>query len=161
MMHDAKLNARGGAAVAVLSQMEAWEACLVLNLRLWCTGPEGQAEARAEYMRALPGEEARRAWHGFDTLMRTIIDTAWRPMVRHDVGCSCVGSDECIFLHMVRTAAEGHLNDAALIATLMTGPAHAERIALLAGDVGENARILQNTHSGTPKGVAPKVVRLH
>lgn len=152
---------RGGAAVATLAQMETWEAQLVLNLRLWCEGPLGQSRARADYKRAIPETDAKREWQAFDCLVRKLIDTAHRPLVRHDVGCNCVGSDECVFLNLVRTASEGHLNDAALIATLLSGPAHAEQIAIFAGQVGD---CLRRIHAG-PREFSTKharnVVRLH
>ena len=127
-------HARGGAAVAVLSRMDAWEADVVLSLRLWCEGPQGQAQV----------------WSAFR-----------RPLVRHDVGCACVGADEAIFLNLIRTAADGHLTDAALIATLLTGPAEAERIALLAGEVGACARRMNSSHDPIQPEAAPNVVRLH
>lgn len=151
---------RGGAAVAVLTHMDVWEAGLILNLRLWCAGPAGQGQVRADYDRALPVAEADRAWHAFDRLVRTLVATATRPMVRHDLGCTCAGSDECVFAHLVRTASDGHLNDAALIATLLTGPAHAEHIAVLAGEVGTCLRRIhaQPTEPAIP---ARAVVRMH
>lgn len=154
-------HARGGAAVGVLSQMEAWEANLVLNLRLWCEGPLGQQQVWAEYRKTLHGSEAQRECHTFEVLLRTLVATAHRPLVRHDVGCACVGADEGILVNLVRTASDGHLTDAALIATLMVGPAHAEQVALLAGQVGSCTRRI---HASTPElspAPTPNVVRLH
>ncbi|APX14081.1 hypothetical protein [Tateyamaria omphalii] len=155
-------QARGGATVNVLNRMEAWEAHLILNLRLWCEGPTGQHHARQDYLNALPAPEAERAWAAFQRLTRKILCTAPRPLVRHDVGCNCVGSDECVFVHLVRTASDGHLNDAALIATLLTGPAYAEHIALMAGEVGSTLRHIHDrqAQSFSPAN-APNVVRLH
>ena len=126
-------HARGGASVAVLNSLHGWESNLVMNLRLWCEGPVGQATVWNEYARCFPKGAALSEMQAFETLLRALIDHAMRPLVRHEVGCSCVGSDECVFLNLVKTASEGHLTDAALIATLMTGPAHAEHIAILAG----------------------------
>ncbi|MEM6889210.1 MAG: hypothetical protein AAF636_13840 [Pseudomonadota bacterium] len=154
-------HARGAAAVAVLSTMDAWEANLVLNLRLWCTGPQGQAQVWGEYRRALPGPAARRECHTFETLVRTLTALAHRPLVRHAVGCACVGADESIFVNLIRTAADGHLTDAALIATLLTGPSQAEQIAMLAGEVGSCARKIHSTQAKPTTLDAPNVVRLH
>ena len=154
-------HARGGATIAALNQMDAWEAKLVLNLRLWCEGPHGQAKACNAYVNALPASEAERAWHMFEGLVTKIIDTTTRPLVRHDVDCNCVGSDECVFVHLVRTASDGHLNDAALIATLLTGPAHAEHIAILAGEVGSALRHKRHKPAPHSPATAPNVVRLH
>lgn len=142
-MTDAR-SARGGATIGVLNRMEAWEANLVLNLRLWCEGPTGQAEVWNEYRRALPGAQARDECHAFESLIRALVSNAYRPLVRHDVGCACMGADEGAFLHLVRCAADGHLNDAALMASMLAGPSHADRIATLAGQVGICARQIHN-----------------
>lgn len=151
-------HARGGAAVAALNRMDDWEANLVLNLRLWCEGPTGQSQAREDYNGAFPKAEADKAWQIFEDLVNKILRTASRPLVRHSVGCNCVGSDECVFVHLVRTASDGHLNDAALIATLLSGPAHAEHIAIMAGEVGTAIRRIHKPFSLAP---APDPVRLH
>ncbi|WP_299687770.1 hypothetical protein [uncultured Tateyamaria sp.] len=152
---------RGGAAVAALNRMDTWEADLVLNLRLWCEGPPGQLRIRTAFETVLSGAAAARAWDDFDTLLRRIVATASRPMVRHDIGCNCVGSDECVFAHLVRTASDGHLNDAALIATLLVGPAHAEHIAILAGEVGSCARRIHHLHPHERIEAAHILTRLH
>lgn len=154
-------HTRGAAAVDVLSSMSAWEANLVLNLRLWCEGPQGQAQVWNEFRRSLKGDDAQRECRTFETLVRSIISAAHRPMVRHEVGCACVGSDEGIFLNLVRTASEGHLRDAALIATLLVGPAHAEHIAMLAGHVGECARKIHNKSNEYATQTAPQGILLH
>lgn len=154
-------HARGGASIAALNRMEAWEANLVLNLRLWCDGPTGQRQARADYADAFPIVEADRAWAMFDRLLTRIIGTAFRPLVRHEVGCNCVGADECVFVHLVRTASDGHLNDAALIATLLSGPAHAEHIAILAGEVGSALRRIHRKSKPHAPAATADVVRLH
>ena len=153
--------ARGGAAVASLNRMDAWEANLVLNLRLWCEGPKGKMQAREDYQAAFPASEVDRAWNMFEELVGKIISTASRPLVRHELSCNCVGSDECIFVHLVRTASEGHLNDAALITTLLCGPAHAEHIAVLAGEVGSSIRSVHRKPTRKPTANASNVVRLH
>ena len=152
---------RGGTAVAVLNGLDPWEAALVLNLRLWCEGPSGQMHIRNEFDTTLSQTDAVRAWKDFDNLVRRILTTALRPMVRHEVSCNCVGSDECVFAHLVGTASAGHLNDAALIATLLVGPAHAEHIALLAGEVGQCARRIHCTLRQTPTDDTRKVVHIH
>ncbi|MEO9515093.1 MAG: hypothetical protein ABJH45_04605 [Paracoccaceae bacterium] len=154
-------HARGGAAVAALNHMDAWEANLILNLRLWCEGPQGQAQAREDYNSAFPKSEADRAWGVFEKLLKTVFVTALRPLVRHDVDCSCAGSDECVFANLVRTASDGHLNDAALIATLLSGPAHAEHIAILAGEVGSAIRSIHRKSAPISPTDAPNAVRLH
>ncbi|WP_299288258.1 hypothetical protein [uncultured Tateyamaria sp.] len=149
-------HARSGSAIAALTNMDAWETDL--NLRLWCDGPHGQAQARHAYHNLLPDTEADRAWYMFETLVIKIVGTANHPLVRHALGCNCVGSDECVFVHLIRTASDGHLNDAALIATVLTG---AEHIAILAGEVGSIARTFHAKRNSQSPAAAPNVVRLH
>lgn len=154
-------HARGGAPVAVLNRLDAWEANLVLNLRLWCQGPSGQQQVWNDYATTFGGGVAQDEMRAFEELVLRILDNSSRPLVRHDVACSCVGSDECIFLNLVRTASEGHLADASLIATLLASPAHAEPIAILAGRVGEAARKIQLIAVRKDAQRHSNVVRLH
>lgn len=154
-------HTRGGTAVAALNRLEAWEANLVLNLRLWCEGPSGRQHARRDYTGAFPADKADQAWEAFEGLVQMIIRTAHRPLVRHDVGCNCVGSDEYVFVHLIRTASDGHLNDAALIATLLCGPAHAEHIAILAGEVGDTLRRIHRIAAPMAPPMPKRAARLH
>ena len=154
-------HVRGGASVAVLNRLDGWEANLVVNLRLWCEGPEGKAQVWNDYARTFQNPAATQEMQAFETLMTILIDHAIRPLVRHSVGCACVGSDECIFLNLVKTASDGHLNDAALIATLMAGPSKAEAIAMLAGQVGEGARKIVLKRTPRPEAGASNVIQLH
>ena len=131
---------RGGAAVAVLNTLDAWEADLILNLRLWCEGERGKRQVFEDYGGRLSAGDGADAFGAFEEFVELLVTSAFRPLVRHAVDCSCVGADESIFANLVRAASDGHLNDAALIATLMVGPARAEHIAILAGRVGETIR---------------------
>lgn len=154
-------QARGGAAVALLTSMEAWEAKLVLNLRLWCDGPDGQAQVWKEYREVLPCANAHDAYRQFELLLSTLARNAHRPLVTNTVEGASDGSDACILVNLVRFALDGHLNDAALVATLIVGPSSAEHVALLAGEVGTRARRIgaQSLSSKTKTG--PDVIRLH
>jgi len=131
--------ARGGATVGLLDQVDPWHAHLVLNLRLWCTGHRGRQQVCAAYHAALPGSVAQSAFEAFDLFLTTILSAARRPLMHHDVNCRCLSADERVVLTLVMDAAGGHLNDAALIASMIARPALAEHIAILAGQVGENA----------------------
>ncbi|MEL6313395.1 MAG: hypothetical protein AAFQ60_05010 [Pseudomonadota bacterium] len=153
--------ASGGASVAVLNQLNGWEANLILNLRLWCDSPNGKAQVWNDYARTFRSPLATHEMQAFETLIATLIEYAYRPLVRHDVNCACVGSDECVFLNLVKTASDGHLSDAALIATLIAGPTKAEAIAMLAGQVGEGARQIRPQNHDIDITHATNVVRLH
>ena len=154
---------RGGASVAVLNRLDGWEANLIVNLRLWCEGPDGRRQVWDDYARTFGPLLGREEMRAFETLLTTLIEYSMRPLVRHSVQCACVGSDECVFLNLVRTASDGHLNDAALIATLLTGPAQAEALAMLAGQVGEGARRLSLRPDSGPDPIPnnTNVIRLH
>lgn len=127
---------RGGEAVGMISTFAPWEVALIKTLRLWCDGHDGQIRIRRDLALVMTEAEADRRFEFFEDLVRTILCYARRPLVRHDFDCRCVGADEAVFANLVRTAATGDLGDAVLIATLMVGPAQAERIAMLAGEVG-------------------------
>ncbi|MEM6940420.1 MAG: hypothetical protein AAF943_01770 [Pseudomonadota bacterium] len=145
-------HARGGAAVGHLNTVERWEADLVVNLRLWCEGPQGRHQIRDDYDAAFPGEGASGEFEAFETLLHQIIAGARRPLVRHSVGCGCIGCDEAVFLNLVRTAAEGHAREAALIATLLLSAHQAEEVAQLARRVGLSA---QRMHNNIPEHITP------
>jgi len=142
-------DARGGAPVAELASLPPWEARLIRNLRHWFDGADGQAQVWADYLKHLPAQAAAAELRGFEHLLRLVLENASRPLVRHAPDCICVGSDECIFANLVSTASDGLLGDAALISTLLVGPAQAELVAVLAGQVGAG---LRTTFEGT--GVA-------
>lgn len=152
---------RGGAAVSVLNAMEAWEAEAILDLRLWCDGPHGQEIVWTAFSRHLPRESAKEEMHAFERLVSVITQNAHRPLVRHEVGCSCAGADECVFAHLVGTASEGHLNDAALIASLLVSPAQAEHVAILAGQVGCAIREIAERSLQQPPGGPDNILQLH
>ncbi|MEL7213164.1 MAG: hypothetical protein AAGK92_10910 [Pseudomonadota bacterium] len=154
-------HARGGAAVASLKSMRPSEARIVRNLRLWCEGPDGQAQVWIHYRTSFPGPRARVECKAFEMLLQIVISTAHRPLVRHEVACTCVGSDECIFLHLVNTAGHGHLRDAALIATLLVGPQYAEHVAGLAAQVGKGALSFDEDTPHLSTNTTGNVVRLH
>lgn len=147
--------------MGVLDRLDEWEASLVRRLRLWCEGPRGQEQILHEYLQALPAETAQTAYKAFDSLLRVIISNARRPLVRHDVECSCLGADESAFLHLVGFAADRHHSNAALMAALIAGPGNAEKIALLAHQVGVSAREVRSSLPDYASGTEQNVVRLH
>lgn len=157
----ASQNRSGAAPVGVLNRMEAWEANLVLNFRLWCEGPRGQTQVWTEFRNALPGKDAQSECQRFERLVHALINSARRPLMRHDVGCACVGSDECVVVNLVRTASDGFLEDATLIATLLVLPAHAEQVALLAAQVGDCARRIHYRSPEFSPEMTRSTARLH
>ena len=139
-------HATGGTPVAQMHRLPRWEAQMLMNFRLWCDGPEGQQDVWNEYRCALPYPEARCACRHLEMLILEIGRHAHRPLVRHQVGCACVGSDEAVFLNLLRTASKGNRRDASLIATLLVGATHAHDVAVLADQVGSCARRLAGSN---------------
>ncbi len=143
----------GGEAVGQLKHRSPWEVALIVGLRHWCDGPLGQATIQSDFSLALSESAAQRVYASFDQLLRLILQHAHRPLVRHDIDCPCCGADEAVFAQLVRTATSGDLHDAALMATLLAGPAKAELIAILAGEVGSAMQRMTENHA--PLGTLP------
>ncbi|WP_245818898.1 hypothetical protein [Marivita hallyeonensis] len=152
---------RGAMAVGQLAEVSAWEAELILNMRLWQDGPTGQAQVWSAYARAFRPGDARHRLRDFERLLSVIEANMLRPLLRHGVACRCVGSDEAIFANLVRFASNGELHEATLIATLLVRPAHAEHVALLAGEVGVATRELAKEHNTARDGLTAASLRLH
>lgn len=152
---------RGGASLRMLSTMQPWEAELILNLRLWCDGPDAQNHVCSAFGRALPKSVAQDELKTFENLVMMVTKYAHRPLVRHEVGCACVGSDECVFTHLVATASSGHLTDAALIASLLVSASQAEHVALLAGQVGSATKQIVAQHDIGTYATSANVIQLH
>ncbi|WP_375175553.1 hypothetical protein [Pseudooceanicola sp.] len=88
---------RGASAVGKLADLPAGEAWWVRALRLWCDGDSGQAALREELARRLGAEGAVAVFARFTDLMAMILHHTRRPLMRHSVGCVCVGADEAVF----------------------------------------------------------------
>lgn len=85
---------RGGAPVARLDELGAGEARVVRAFRHWCDGPPGLAVLGPELKAGLGARRAASALAHFDDCCRLAVGHASRPLVRHSVGCPCVGGDE-------------------------------------------------------------------
>ena len=127
---------RGGAPVGVLSDLADVEAAAVICLRLWCDGPDSKAAVRADFTDALGPEGGARAMREFEQLLGLCARHGRRPLMRHGVHCKCVGADEACFANCIAAAAEGDLNDAMLIATLLVRPDMAPMAVPLAAAFG-------------------------
>lgn len=127
----------GSAVVGRLTNLPAWEVELLLSLRFWMDGPEGQVRVWTSFSRCFGTIEGRRHLRLFEGMLGSLCSHARRPLVRHGLGCNCIGSDEAIFLNLVREAAKGDIAEAALIASLMVPAGQAELIALKAAEVGQ------------------------
>lgn len=155
------LAQRGGETVGMLAQRSPAEIAVIRALRLWCDGADGQHDLRQEFSAGLVSDDAARTFTNFDACVRLILRYASRNLVRNDVNSSYISADEAIFANLISTATSGHLQDASLIATLLCGPAQAERIALLAGEVGQSVKRLTQHANVIQPETHQVLARLH
>lgn len=136
---DSHRDRRGGAPVGYLKELPALEAAAVIYLRLWCSGPETQAQVWNDFAVQFGGREGSQKLKAFERLMSSITDTARRPVMRHHVECACLGADEAVFANLIGAAAnEDTIDDAALFAALLVRPGMATTIATRAQGVARS-----------------------
>ncbi|SFR59167.1 hypothetical protein SAMN04488005_3093 [Yoonia tamlensis] len=126
----------GGAAVGQLSEQPPLTRYVAMYFRMWCDGPEGQTAVWQDLAAGLGERHGRTAMENLETLFDLCARYRRRPLMRHAVGCKCLGADEACFSHFVTTAAEGDNQDAMLIATLIVRADIAPLITPLAADFG-------------------------
>lgn len=128
---------RGGAVVGQLDDLGPVEAGAVLFLRMWNDGPRSGARdggRQHAFMSELcSGSQAVEA---FDQICALCAKHGRRPLMRHAVGCNCVGADENCFAHMIGAAAEGTREDAMMMAALIVRPDFAPALAALSEQFG-------------------------
>ena len=138
----------GAAVVGSLCDVAPWEAELILTVRLWLSGPDGQVEVWNNFARLYGTAEARNEMRCLELLLGSLCTYGRRPLACHGFGCLCIGSDEAILRTLVDEAARGDLSEAALIASLMVPASHAEKVALMAARVG---RMMQELTRFAPR----------
>lgn len=126
----------GSSIVGRLTDIPPWEAELILSMRLWMDSHEGQAEVGKGFTRCFGPAGGRAEIRQFERLLTALCAYARRPLVRHGLGCVCIGSDEAVLQTFVREATRGDLAEAAMIASLIVPASHAEHVALMAAQVG-------------------------
>ena len=90
----------------------------------------------------------------FETLLTCLCSHARRPLVRHGLGCDCIGSDEAVLQTLVREAARGDLAEASMIASLLVPASHAEMVAIYAAQVGQAMKEMSR-HYKAAKTITP------
>jgi hypothetical protein len=139
---------RGGTSVGFINELDGVEAASVIYLRLWCNGPDAQAQVRDDFTSCLGATQGRKTLKSLEHLCHLCAQYGRRPLMRHSVSCKCLGSDESCFANFIGTAAAGDRDDAMLIATLLVRPDVAPVITALAADFGLG---LKRMHLRTPK----------
>lgn len=113
---------RGGAPVGYLRELDPVGAAAVLCLRLWCDGPEGQAQVRRDFATVFGVRGGRRVLASLEKLCALCLRHGRRPLMRHAVTCKCLGADESWFASFIGYASEGERDDALLIAMTIVRP---------------------------------------
>lgn len=133
---NAMVPHRGGAPVGYVTELGPVEAGAVFYLRLWCDGPDAQAQVWNDFATALGPEGGRKALKAFECLCELCVRHGRRPLMRHHVTCKCLGADESCFANFIGYASEGEREDALLIATTIVRPDMAPSLVGLAQDFG-------------------------
>lgn len=138
---------RGAAPVGRLQDLEPMEASVVLYLRTWMQGPQGRALVARDLIGGLGEAQGLPVSAAFDHLGELCLHHGRRPLMTHNTRCSCIGADEACFANFIASAAEGHDEDAMLMATLLVRSDYAPMLTHLARDVGiALSGMVQRTH---------------
>lgn len=129
-------SSRGAAPVGYLDDLGPVEAGAVLYLRMWSEGPDAQARVWNDFAACLGADQGRQALGAFEALCDLCARHGRRPLMRHQVGCRCLGADESCFANFVGYASEGAREDAILLAVNFIRPDMAGALAGLAEEVG-------------------------
>lgn len=119
-----------------VAELDPVESSAVLYLRMWCDGPDAQAQVWNDFATMLGPEAGQQALRSFEALCDLCACHARRPLMRHSVTCKCLGADEACFANFVGYASEGEREDALLIATTMVRPGMAPALVACAQQVG-------------------------
>ena len=107
-----------------------------MYLRLWSEGADGRADAASDFDIALGADQGRAAMLTLDRLCSLCAHHGRRPLVRHGLGCACLGADENCFAQMIAAASEGAREDAMMMASLIVRPDFAPALASLSEELG-------------------------
>jgi len=129
-------SSRGGAPVGRLTDLAPIEAGAVMYLRLWSEGTKGRADAASDFDIALGADQGRAAMLTLDRLCSLCANHGRRPLIRHGLGCACLGADENCFAQMIAAASEGAREDAMMMASLIVRPDFAPALASLSEELG-------------------------
>ncbi len=126
---------RGAAPVGTLADLPLLEQGAVLLMRQWCQDEDGRIAVAQDFTRAL-GEDGAQAVNLLAHLITLIVRYGRRPMMRHDLTCTCIGGDESAFAQMVAAAAAGDRDDAMAFALTMMPAEIAFEAVQTAGPLG-------------------------
>ncbi len=141
---------RGGAPVGHLAELGAVEAAAVIYWRLWADGLTGQRRVQADFCAVLGDKAGIDATDALAQIFDTCARHGRRPLMRHGLGCKCLGADESCIANFIGYGSEGRREDAALIATLLVTPDLCMPLAALAQTLGLALRRMALAKRPTP-----------
>lgn len=148
---------RGGAAVGRLADLAPVEAGAVMYLRMWSDSAHSRADAASDFDLALGRGLGKSAMSNLEQICSLCASHGRRPLIRHGLGCSCLGADESCFAQMIGAAADGQHEDAMMMAALIVRPDFAPSLAALSEQFGLALRRMtlpfqhgRVTHSPSP-----------
>jgi hypothetical protein len=151
---------RGGAPVGHIAELPPLERLAVLHLRQWCSGPEERETIALNFSRVFSPAAAAQEVNTLAALMDYLIAGQRRPVMRHDLACTCFGGDESAFAHMVAAATAGDREDAMAFALTLMRPDAAWQAVMAAEGVGlallRLSRVFAAAPFDTPAKPAPR-----
>ncbi|MEL6766516.1 MAG: hypothetical protein AAFP17_04995 [Pseudomonadota bacterium] len=126
----------GALPVGTMETLPALEAGAVRALRLWFSGPEAQAALWNAFAKTFGAQEGHRHLGAFERFLAGVLEVSHRPLMRHAMGCRCLGADEHAFAGLLAAAARGRREDALLLALALTPPHRALALVAEAEAVG-------------------------
>lgn len=126
----------GDRAVGQINDLDDLEAKTVEYLRRWGEGTSAQNQIETELCVSLGRSDGTAAFAMLCQICEIFAFHGRRPLVRHQIGCGCVGADEACFANMIGSATRGAREDAALVASLMVRPDFSLILADLACEFG-------------------------
>ncbi|WP_372574659.1 hypothetical protein [Ruegeria jejuensis] len=125
---------RGGEVVGRVDDLAPVEAGAVLFLRMWGSSDAAQEARDMRLMREV--DAGSRALETLERICTLCAQHGRRPLMRHSLGCNCLGADENFFAQMIGAAADGVREDAMMLATLIVRPDFAPALAALSEEFG-------------------------
>lgn len=126
----------GGAPVGLLCDLAPLERAVVLHLRRWCSGGAEAAWTVTQFAEGLGPQGGLRLARRMDRFLLHCLGRSQRPLLRHAIGCPCLGADESMLARQVALAAAGDSDAALRIALDYLPDTAAWQAVILSEDLG-------------------------
>ena len=117
---------RGGAPVGYLSELNQLEQNAILFLRYWSQCAKADHDLQNAFWSTITYDfgitKTRQAIDAFDEIFTLCFKYSRRPIMKHDLACTCIGGDESCFANIIGFAQDGELEDALLLASNLVAP---------------------------------------